>query len=158
MENMRNWAMMLCVGIVLCGTLSYLLPEGSSGKSARTLISLFFLCLLLEPLGALRELKLDWPELQPESAYKEELSISSEELAYSLAEGHILELIQETLQQQGFPTAELTLSFEQEQILLSLTLPCSCQNREEELRQLLKNHCGVSVKAIDWQEDENMEE
>ncbi len=152
MESIQNWATMVCTGTVICGLFAKLLPENSCGKASKTLLSLFFVCLLLEPLGTLQDFELKLPELYEETQfYTEDIISTSDELAYSLAETHILELIQDELGKEGFTAENLRLRFEEDEVFLTLSLPISYAEREGEMRQLLKVKCGVTVENIDWQ-------
>ncbi len=156
MDEIRSWALMVCTAAILCGLLGQLLPEGSIGRAARSLLSLFFLSLLLEPLGTLKELELRFPALE-EQPYSQQLSQSSDELAYSLAEGHILELIREKLAEEEIPASALELDFWEEAIFLDLSLPLPQKEREGELRQLLQRELGITLRNIRWQEEEKQE-
>ncbi len=138
---------------MICGIFGCLMPEKLGGKTA---LSLFFLCILVAPLSAGQRISLNFPE-QEQAELSVQLETESHRLAYSIAEGHILELIREALSREGFPADSLQLNIEEQgesiALNLSLQLPSSLKSRETELGQLLKNSCGIENLDIKWREE-----
>ena len=162
MTGLKNWALLLCTAAVACGLLGILLPQSTSGKAGKMAVSFFFLCCLLSPLrSGLGNLSLDLSFLEEtEEQWTEELEQESQQLAYSIAQSHILELIQTRLEQREI--IPLTLSVDTQEtetgILLTarLILPAEDKDREGEIRTLLLRDCGVEKVEFSWQEDEKI--
>ena len=153
MEEMKQWALMCCAAILAGGIATLLLPPGSSGKTA---VSFFLLSCLILPL---RELQGDFSlELERSEAlsqqWQETLTQDTEELSYSLAKGHILELIRARLEQLGLTAQKLDVEFTENDVHLTLVLPEEEKNREGELRSLLLREYGLQDAEIIWQEVE----
>ena len=155
MEVIRQWAMVVCSAAVLSGIVSCLLPQGSGGRAGKTAVALFFLCSLAWPLRqSLGSIRLDWPELQEEQQnLQADLQEQTENLAYSLAESHINELILQELERQEIE-GEIRLRWEEDgDISVQLTLSESYKDREEELRSLLRQNWGIKTVEFQWQEE-----
>ena len=154
MNELHSWALSLCGAAVICGILGCVMPEKLGGK---TVLSLFFLCILAAPLNhGMGDLNINFPD-QEEAELSAELETESNQLAYSIAEDHILELIRETLFEENFPTDSIRLNIEDEEenvdLELKLVLPASMKNRENELCQLMQNSFGIKNMEIIWQEE-----
>jgi len=81
------------------------------------------------------------------------LTQDTEELSYSLANDHILELIRARLVQLGLNAQKLDVEFTENDVHLTLVLPEEEKNREGELRSLLREY-GLQDAEIIWQEVE----
>ena len=153
MEAIRQWAMGLCGAAAICGIASCLLPKKSAAK---TVLALLMLCVMVLPLTNGADLSVDFPFMEQEEI-TEELLEENQLLAYSIAEDHILKLTRETLKQNGFPVEKLAVKLKEAEgqirISVKLNLPESAQSRENELRNLLRNSCGVEEVEINWQEE-----
>ena len=57
MEAIRQWAFSLCAAALVCAVIELLLPSVPLAKMVRLSLSVFFLCVLIQPigLGRLRE-------------------------------------------------------------------------------------------------------
>lgn len=160
MNQLKDWALLLCAAAVACGLLGILLPRSTSGKAGKMAISFFFLCCLLSPLRTgLGNLSLDLSFLEEtEEQLAEELEQEARQLAYSMAQNHILELIQTRLEQQEIIPLALSVDAQETEtgILLTarLTLPAKDKDREGEIRILLLQDCGIEKAEFFWQEDE----
>lgn len=157
MDAIRNWAVLACTSAVICGILSYLLPSKGSGKAGQTLISVFFLCSLVAPLSdSVRQIRLDFPQLQQEQQeWGAELQESSDQLAYSIAENHILELIEGALAEKQIQPLDIQLELDQSDssVQLMLYLSPEDKNREEEIRSFIQS-CGIQRVEFQWQEEQ----
>lgn len=154
MEAIRQWAMGLCEAAVVCGLANCLLPKKSASK---TVLALLMLCAMVSPLTNGADFSAHLP-LEQQEEISAELQEKNDLLAYSIAEDHILKLTRETLKQNGYPVGELEVQLkemeDQIRISVKLSLPESAQSRENELRNLLKNSCGVEEAEINWQEEQ----
>lgn len=154
MLAIRQWALGLCGAAAICGLVSCLLPKKSAAK---TVLALLMLCAMVSPLTNGADLSVDFPFMEQEEI-TEELLEENQLLAYSIAEDHIMKLTRETLKQNGFPVGELEVQLkemeDQIRISVKLNLPESAQSRENELRNLLRNSCGVEEAEINWQEEQ----
>lgn len=154
MEAIRQWALGLCGAAAICGLAGCVLPKKSAAK---TVLALLMLCAMVSPLTNGSDLSVDFPFMEQEEI-TEELLEENQLLAYSIAEDHILKLTRETLKQNGFPVGELEVQLkemeDQIRISVKLNLPESAQGREKELRNLLRNSCGVEEAEINWQEEQ----
>ena len=55
MDAVKEWAVAVCAAAVLSAAVGMLTNGGSSAKSMRFLLSVVMLCLLIEPLGSIKE-------------------------------------------------------------------------------------------------------
>ena len=154
MEAIRQWAMGLCGAAAICGLASCLLPKKSAAK---TVLALLMLCAMVSPLTNGADFSSQLP-LEQQEEISAELQEKNNLLAYSIAEDHILKLTRETLKQNGYPVGELEVQLkemeDQIRISVKLNLPESAQGRENELRNLLRNGCGVEEAEINWLEEQ----
>lgn len=74
MNELREWAGMLCAAAMLCTVLLQLLPSGGASPLMRVVLGLFFCCCLFGPLRSL--VTTDWRVVLPMS----ESSVSEEQL------------------------------------------------------------------------------
>lgn len=51
MDAVRQWAFSLCAAAMACAVIELLLPNISLAKMTRLALSVFFLCVLIQPLG-----------------------------------------------------------------------------------------------------------
>lgn len=51
MDAVRQWAFSLCAAAMACAVIELLLPSISLAKMTRLALSVFFLCVLIQPLG-----------------------------------------------------------------------------------------------------------
>lgn len=51
MENLRTWAMMLCIASLASAFIYFLAPSGAPGKALRVVLSLFMLSVVIFPLS-----------------------------------------------------------------------------------------------------------
>ena len=154
MEAIRQWAMGLCGAAAICGLAGCVLPKKSAAK---TVLALLMLCAMVSPLTNGSDFSAHLP-LEQQEEISAELQEKNNLLAYSIAEDHILKLTRETLKQNGYPVGELEVQLkemeDQIRISVKLNLPESAQSRENELRNLLRNSCGVEEAEINWQEEQ----
>ena len=154
MEAIRQWALGLCGAAAICGLAGFVLPKKSAAK---TVLALLMLCAMVSPLTNGTDLSVDFPFMEQEEI-TEELLEENQLLAYSIAEDHILKLTRETLEHNNFPAEELQINLKEEEsqlvIQLRVSLPVSEQFREQELRNLLRNTCGIMDIEINWQEEQ----
>lgn len=152
MEGFRQWAFDLCGTTVICGIVACLLPEKSPVK---TLIVLYLLCAMLVPLKNVANFSIDF-SIEKQEEISSRLMEKNEQLAYSIAEDHILKLTQETLEENNFPAEQLQITLDAEDdrpiIYLKLDLPETMHQKEWELRNLLRSICGIEKVEINWQE------
>lgn len=156
MEELKQWALMCCAAILAGGIATLLLPPGSSAKAGKTAVSFFLLSCLILPLRELQgdfSLQLERSEALSQQ-WQETLTQDTEELSYSLAKGHILELIRARLEQLGLTAQKLDVEFTENDVHLTLILPEEEKNREGELRSLLLREYGLQDAEIIWQEVE----
>ena len=115
-------------------------------------------CLLLP----LRQISADFrPQLeyseQRVEQWQEELQLQTEELSYSLAENHILELIQAKLEPIDLEVLALNLDFSEDgngtQPQITITLRGEERERESEVQKLLLNDVGIWEVEFIWQEE-----
>ena len=159
MTESKQWVLMLCTALLVGGLVSALLPAGKSGTAGKTAISFFLLSCLLLPL---RQISADFrPQLeyseQRAEQWGEELQLRTEELSYSLAEDHILELVQAKLEPMNLEVLALNLNFVEDgnetQPRITITLHGKERERESEVRKLLLNEVGIWEVEFIWQEE-----
>lgn len=156
METLQNWTWFICGGAVLCGLFDLLLPIGNSKKSAKLVLSLLFLSTMLTPLK--QNITMEFPQLSlREEEHLEVLQQRQKQLAYSLAEDHILELTQTALEDAEIHAETILLSLSENSLSIELTLPLSLRDREGEVRHLIRQSCGAEEIIIHWQEEVWME-
>ena len=51
MDAVRQWAFSLCAAAMVCAVIELLLPSISLAKMTRLALSVFFLCVLIQPFG-----------------------------------------------------------------------------------------------------------
>lgn len=153
MEEIKEWMWMLCVSAVFCGIVSSLLPQGVSGRAGKAAVALFFLCCLVRPLGqSFVNAEQMLPEMQTtQEELSQQLQEQTEELAYSMAENHIHELILTALEQQGIQ-ALVHVQLEEDHVRVQLELSDAYRSREEEIQRLLQQSWGIKVDQFIWQE------
>ena len=159
MHLWKDWALIVCYSTVAAGIVSMLLPKGKNGTTGRVAVSMFILCTLIKPLQTIQN---DFTHQLKESdistqKWYEELQEDSDDLAYSLAESHILKLIQTHFETLEIPTIQLDVEFlmEDDEPELSIEILLSDEHRQQEsmLRDLLiQNYSATTVHFI-WQED-----
>ena len=156
MEELKQWALMFCTAILAGGIATLLLPPGSSAKAGKTAVSFFLLSCLILPLRELQgdfSLQLERSEALSQQ-WQETLTQDTEELSYSLAKDHIIELIRARQEQLGLNAQKLDVEFTENEVHLTLILPEEEKNREGELRSLLLREYGLQDAEIIWQEVE----
>ncbi len=155
----KHTALLLCGSLIVCGLISFLLPNGSCSKAGKTAISFFLLFSLLQTIPAMKE-NFSYDFAQAESSSKhwqEQFQAESDALAYSMAENHILELIHRSLTQMGIQVLDLKIEIQvtDTDTLLSanLWLPANEMDQEYAIRVLLQER-GVNEIKFHWQEVE----
>lgn len=53
MEEIKNWAFSVCCCAIVCGILNLILPEGSIKKIFKSVLCVFFLSVVINPLSAM---------------------------------------------------------------------------------------------------------
>lgn len=152
MDAVREWAWMLCGAAVFCGGCSFLFPAGNGKQLGKFVAALVFLSCILLPLRD--TLTLEFPQLQEEQREQsQELQLRQDELAYSIAESHILKLIQTALEQENLPVETISVAFSEETLRVELCLSSAYKDREKELERIVGQSCGVQDITIKWQEE-----
>ncbi len=158
MDELKRYALMLCAAILMAGIVSMLLPRGNSMKAGKTVLSFFLLSCLILPLNDMKkDLVLEWKKTESAAQHwEDDLQQDVEKLSYSLAEDHILKLIQARLDLLGLKVIKLDVEFieSKEQVLPQIRMDLSKDERvqESELRTILFREYGLEDVEINWQE------
>lgn len=154
METIRQFAMVFCSAAVICGAVSFLLPKDFSGRAGNIVISLFFLCSLIEPIKNISQnFENNLPEIEFESEeLAKEIELNSQNLAFDLAENHINEVCKEIMRKNEIEFNDIEVKIEEKNLTFILKLPHKYQNREQEIRNLIKETYAEGFVEIIWEE------
>lgn len=105
MEQIKQWAVNICITLIVTGVFSMLIPQGNMEKVMRFAVSTFFLCCLLLPFfTGLPELEWEW-EIETYSAAADPLESTVKEQLQALSERNVERVVREMLENAGI-TAE----------------------------------------------------
>lgn len=150
MDAVRQWAFSLCAAAMACAVIELLLPGISLAKMTRLALSVFFLCVLIQPLG---------PE-----AYRGEISLKTghgmeqaEEYAAEISgrigeelSGSVRSVVEEELASMGLSPAEyeLEIGLESEQIHVTVFLPENSTADPAEIANCLEQDPMIQTNVI----------
>lgn len=100
MNGVREWAVTVVTGAVVCALVRMLIPSGRFDRTLRFVTSAFFLACLLSPaaqFGALR-----FPALSPPESARERVEERMTQASLELAGRRLEELTEEKLRGEGF--------------------------------------------------------
>ncbi len=103
MNELREWALLLCAAAVICSIFSRLFPESSIGRQGKRLLPCAFLLIVLSPL-----LNTDWDRLSDSFSASVDGTICAEGLVSRLRQQTVaqtnellLEMVNQSLKQYG---------------------------------------------------------
>ena len=128
MEALRQWAFSLCAAAMVCALIELLLPGISTAKMVRLALSVFFLCVLIQPIG-LEIFRGELPDLTQQSMEKAEEYAA--EISGKIGEdlsGAVEQEVGEKLAELGiFPEdCQTGIRLEEGEILVTVLLSESC--------------------------------
>lgn len=150
MDAVRQWAFSLCAAAMACAVIELLLPSISLAKMTRLALSVFFLCVLIQPLGL--------------EAHRSEISLKTgqgmeqaEEYAAEISgrigedlSGSARSAVEEELALIGLsPTEyELEIGLGSEQILVTVLLPKDSTVDPAEITDCLEQDPMIQTNVI----------
>lgn len=106
MEAIKSWAFSLCISAVVGSVMTFLLPEGSLQKTFKTVLCVFFLCVMLSPLSDIKLPKTD--EFFRKTKTNEIIFTDSEEYEKFL-EDKIINSAEDALDEAGITAKDISL-------------------------------------------------
>lgn len=106
MVFIKSWAFSVCCAAIIGGILSSFLPKGNTGKTFKTVLCIFFLCVVISPLS-----KIDIPDFNFEYA-SENYNFSENEFsknAVEYVENEILYTVQEILISKNMSAEDISI-------------------------------------------------
>ncbi len=150
MDAVRQWAFSLCAAAMACAVIELLLPSISLAKMTRLALSVFFLCVLIQPLGL--------------EAHRSEISLKTgqgmeqaEEYAAEFSgrigedlSGSVRSAVEEELALIGLSPAEyeLEIGLGSEQILVTVLLPKDSTADPAEISDCLEQDPMIQTNVI----------
>lgn len=150
METFRQWAFSLCAAAMVCALIELLLPGVSLSKMIRLALSVFFLCVLLQPIG----LEVTRGEV-PGLAYHnmEQAEEYASQISGRIGEelcGSVEQQIGETLRKLGLLPGEYQteIRFTEGQALVTVLLAENCAADPESVIQALEEDPLIRAEVI----------
>lgn len=157
MEMIKNWAFSLCVAAIVGSVMKMLLPDGGLQKTFKTVLCVFFLCVMLVPLSEIK--------IPDTKAFfkKYEYEISDFENSYGASE----EFIEKKLEESAFEVlgyegilpedidAEVNISDEGDIYINKFVLSLNDGSNAEKAAKTLYQKIGIRPETVIYGENEN---
>ena len=152
MEQIKQWAVNICITLVVTGVLSMLIPHGSMEKVMKFATSVFFLCCLLLPFfTGLPELKLD-TEAAAAADYAD-IEETMQKQFGMLSKSNIERIVQNILEAEEITAEKIEADIHiSEDNSVSINKVCVVlserdSGRREEVRELLRQQTGLAIEV-----------
>ena len=140
MDAFRQWAFSLCAAAAVCALIELLLPELPLSRMVRLALSVFFLCVMIQPIG-LGSLTGEFSSsagrgMEEAEQYSQQMLDRIEgELSQSVAQAAA-----DALEQGGFTPEEYGIDVrpEGDGFLVEVTLPADSPEDPQRIRELLE--------------------
>ncbi len=108
METFKNWAFSICCASVSGGIMNMLLPENSSSKTFKTILCVFFLCIVISPLTELNcSIPSFFEKNIDEESYSENKFIEN---STDYIESELIRAAEEILAEENIETKDISVS------------------------------------------------
>ena len=152
MEQIKEWAVNVCITLIATGVFSMLIPQGSMEKVMRFGVSTFFLCCLILPFLFGMPL-FDWETEVSASIRTEELEEGMEEQMKELSRYNIEQVINRLLSQEEIQAekieADIHISEENRVFINSVTVVLAAEQKDKmsKVKEQIKEQLGIEPKV-----------
>ena len=155
MEELRSWAVTVCLAALAAGIAGMVTPKGNLEKTYRFTVSLFFLCCVLIPVFQMKNIRLnmDIPALSSSAGDAVQSTVDSQKITQ--AQDSVSRLVTETFRQNGATprsvrtTASLSkdgaVSVDRVDVVLSKTN----YSRKDSLTKAVQSSLGVPITVTE---------
>jgi len=152
MEQIKEWAVNVCITLIATGVFSMLIPQGSMEKVMRFGVSTFFLCCLILPFWVGMP-SFDWETEVSASIRTEELEEGMEEQMKELSRYNIEQVIDRLLSQEEIQAekieADIHISEENRVFINSVTVVLAAEQKDKmsKVKEQIKEQLGIEPKV-----------
>lgn len=145
METVHQWASGVCLAAATAGLCYFVAPKSGLGRVFQILLSLFFLCSVLSPLGSFnRKLSDRWLRKAQERAEQisQQTQTQSQQAACELVKAQVKTEITGFLAEAGITPVQISIDIVQQEssdwVVLTLVLDSDDREQEAWLRKCLE--------------------
>lgn len=154
MNEIKGWAILVCVSAIACSLLDMIVPSGKMEKIVRFVFGVFMICAVINPFVTATkgfDIDLKIPNSEIKKDYK--FSESMEDIEMRAAECKIKNILEETLDEINIEPQKINISMdinEENSISINkveVVLGKENIDRQEEVKSIIKNKLGLNCKV-----------
>ncbi len=155
MDGVRQWALGICLTVLVNAVVQYLIPSGSMEKMLRLVLGAFVLCGILVPLVQVLP-NIEWEVEDIPAAYEQagDFTESVDQQVLSQAEQNIRILVAQELQKRGVACENIAVFMDRNEDgsirmdKVVVTLGKDGQNQAPGLAPDLENTLGIQTEVV----------
>lgn len=154
MDNISQWATVICIAAVVCVLFELLSPKGSMEKMLRFVLGLFMLCAIILPItqGAFT-FHFDF---SPQESFeqKSDFEQQTEEQIKELGKESVSTLTQQCMNKMNVEAKKIEISMDTKQdnsisiVMVTVTIDPKDKDQKIKIRDTLKKELGLEVQVI----------
>lgn len=152
MENIKSWAFSVCCAAMVCGILNMVLPEGSGKKIFKSVLFVFFLCVVISPFSELEYSDVFSLKGNDYNAANDSEENDFNEISEEYIENEIIKSTEELLTEEGIESEKISvkvnISEDQSIDINSFLVVVFKSADKDELAQKIYNKTGIKPEII----------